>query len=436
MTNCNSQSMVFQPCRGRKVEANFDGGYVSSNGGALLLREAARELGIFEEIDKQLVDSRQLSKVRHSKGAMLRQRSYGMALGREDLNDHNQLRDDPLLQTALGKDSPLASPSTLCRFENSADRALAWTIIRALVNVFIRSFKKPPRELVLDFDATDAEVHGNQEGRFFHGYYDHYCFLPLYVFCGDHLLVALLRPANVDVAKHSAAVLKLLVKEFRRVWPKVRITMRADSGFCRHRTMSWCERNDVNYVIGLAKNSRITAAASPYLQEVQRAFETWGGKHRHFCNMEYGAIGWKKQRRVVGRLEHGPRGANPRYIVTNKKDDGQYLYERFYCKRGDMENCIKQQLQLFADRTSCHNWWPNQLRLLEAGLAYTLVNHIRERGLRKTSMARAQCDTIRLKLLKIGAVVMRNTRRIRIYLSSAFPDQELFRLALTRLRPA
>ena len=408
MTDCNSQSMVFQPCRGRKVEADFDGGYVSSNGGALLLREAARELGIFEEIDKQLVDSRQLSKVRHSKGAMLRQRSYGMALGREDLNDHNQLRDDPLLQTALGKDSPLASPSTLCRFENSADRALAWTIIRALVNVFIRSFKKkkPPRELALDFDATDAEVHGNQEGRFFHGYYDHYCFLPLYVFCGNHLLVALLRPANVDVAKHSAAVLK------------------------------WCERNDVDYVIGLAKNSRITDEASPYLQRVQKAFETWGGKHRHFCNMEYGAIGWRKQRRVVGRLEHGPRGANPRYIVTNKKDDGQYLYERFYCKRGDMENCIKQQLQLFADRTSCHNWWPNQLRLLEAGLAYTLVNHIRERGLRKTSMARAQCDTIRLKLLKVGAVVTRNTRRVRIYLSSAFPDQELFRLVLTRLRPA
>ncbi|MFQ5959410.1 MAG: IS1380 family transposase, partial [Alphaproteobacteria bacterium] len=277
-------------------------------------------------------------------------------------------------------------------------------------------------------------VHGHQEGRFFHGYYDHYCFLPLYVFSGDHLLVAYLRPSNIDAARHSLAILGLLVKRLRQAWPEVRIIVRADSGFCRWRTLSWCERAGVGYITGLAKNARLDALAAPAMAEAKARFERTGEKQRLFADLSYAAKTWDKERRVIARLEHGEKGANPRYVVTNLAGDGDDLYDRLYCARGDMENRIKeQQLDLFADRTSCQRWWANQFRLLLASLAYILLQSIRRLGLKGTELARAQARTIRLKLLKIGAVVVRNTRRVRFHLSSACPDKVLFMLAAARL---
>ena len=436
MTDNNTFAIAFPACRRRKVEARFDGGDVSSNGGAVLLGQADRLLGLMKSVAGGLFDPRQPGKVQHRLVDMLRQRVFAIALGYEDLNDHDSLRHDLAVQTAGGRDVPLASAATLCRFENLAGPDWAWTVHKVLVDVFIASFKAPPERIVLDFDATDDRVHGKQEGRFFHGYYDHYCFLPLYVFAGDHLLAAYLRPAGIDPAKHAQAVLKLLTTRLRQAWPQVQIIIRADSGFCRWRLMSWCERHRLDYIIGLARNARLQALAEPGMAAAKARFEVEGSKQRRFAELTYAAKSWNKERRVIARLEHTGKGANPRFVVTSLKGHGQDLYDGLYCARGEMENRIKeQQLQLFADRTSCHRWWPNQFRLLLASLAYVLIAAIRRIGLAGTEQARAQCVTIRLKLLKIGAVIVRNTRRVRFMLSSACPDQELFRLVAVRLKP-
>ena len=436
MTDCTSETIEFPACRKRRVEAAFDGGEVTSNGGALLLRQADRRLGLTAAVAGGLSDVRQRGKVKHRLVDMLRQRVFGIALGYEDLNDHAALRHDAALQTASGRDTPLASAPTLCRFETRAEPACAWLSHGVLVDVFIASFEAPPEELVLDFDATDDAVHGHQEGRFFHGYYDRYCFLPLYVFCGDHLLVSYLRPSKIDQAKHAWAILALLVRRLRQAWPDVRIVFRGDSGFCRHRMLGWCERRGVGYIVGLAKNKRLDRLATPWLDRAASGFAASGDKQRLFGEFAYAAGTWRRTRRVIARIEHGPKGTNPRYIVTNLEGEARALYEKLYCARGDMENRIKeQQLDLFADRTSCHRWWPNQLRLLHASLAYVLMAAIRRLALAGTEMARAQCGTIRLKLLKIGAVITRNTRRVRFHFSSACPDQALFRLAAARLDP-
>jgi hypothetical protein len=361
---------------------------------------------------------------------------YAVALGHEDVNDHAGLRDDLALQTAVGRDRRLASPSTVGRLDRAADRAWAWAAHLSMVETFIASFDAPPEELILDFDATDDAVHGHQVGRFFHGYYDHYCFLPLYVFCGDHLLVSYLRPSNIDGAKHAWAVLALLVKRLRQAWPDVRIILRADSGFCRHRMLSWCERHGIGYIVGLAKNARLNDLAAPWMETAANHFAEGGVKQRLFVDLRYGARSWKARRRVIARIEHGAKGANPRYVVTNLEGAAQDLYDKLYCQRGEMENRIKeQQLDLFADRTSCHDWWPNQFRLILSSLAYSLIEAIRRRALKGTDMARAQAGTIRLKLLKIGAVVIRNTRRVSLHLSTACPDKALFHLVAARLRP-
>lgn len=273
-----------------------------------------------------------------------------------------------------------------------------------------------------------------RQGRFFHGYYDHYCFLPLYVFCGDQLLVSYLRPSNIDGAKHAWAILALLVKRLRRCWPQVHITVRADSGFCRWRMLSWCERHGVEYLIGLAKNARLTCLAEPYLAQAAQAFAETAQAQRYFAETTYGAQSWDRARRVLIKAEHTAQGPNPRYVVTTLSGAPQHLYERVYCQRGEMENRIKeQQLDLFADRTSCHRWWPNQFRLLLASLGYVLLEAIRRLGLAGTALAQAQVGTLRLKLLKIGAVILRNTRRVRFLLSSAYPYQELFRQVVARL---
>jgi len=436
VTNSTPETIHFPACRKRRVEARFDGGDVTSNGGVVLLRQVDRMLDLTARVARGLSDGRQRGKVRHRLVDMVRQRVFGIALGYEDLNDHAGLRHDLAVQTAVDRDRPLASAPTLCRFENAAERDWSRAIHEVLVETFIASFDRPPKKIVLDIDATDDAVHGSQDGRFFHGYYDHYCFLPLYVFCGDHLLVAYLRPANIDAARHGLAILKLLVARLRQAWPKVRIVVRADSGFCRWQLMSWCERAGLGYILGLAKNPRLLALAAPEMAATEALFAAGGQKQRRFAELRYGARTWNRERRVIARLEHGPKGPNPRFVVTNLDGKGQHLYERLYCARGEMENRIKeQQLGLFADRTSCHKWWPNQLRLLLASLAYVLIAAIRRIGLTATDMARAQCTTIRLKLFKIGAVVTRNTRRTRFMLSSACPDKEVFRLLAARLKP-
>jgi hypothetical protein len=436
VTDCTLSKIEFPRCRGRRVEADFAGGDISSNGGALLVGCADRRLGLLSGLARRLDDRRQAGKVDHKLLPLLRQRVYAVALGHEDVNDHEGLRDDLVLQTAVGRDERLASPSTVGRLDRAADRAWAWAAHASMVEGFIASFDDAPEELVLDFDATDDPVHGRQEGRFFHGYYDRYCFLPLYVFCGDRLLVGYLRRSNIDGARHGWAILSLLVKRLRREWPEVRITLRADSGFCRHKMLRWCERHGVGYIVGLAKNARLNADAGMWMGWAEAAYRHGGDKQRLFVELRYGARAWKTRRRVIARLEHGAKGANPRYVVTNLKGDGRALYEDLYCQRGEMENRIKeQQLDLFADRTSCHEWWPNQFRLILSSLAYTLIEAIRRIALARTEMARAQAGTIRLKLLKIGAVVIRNTRRVSLHLSTACPDKALFHLVAARLKP-
>ncbi len=436
MTDCTSTRIEFAACCKRKVEVDFAGGDISSNGGVGFLDLAERRVGLLGDLAQRLDDCRQAGKITHTLGALLRQRVFSVALGYEDVNDHDTLRDDLALQTACGRAQRLASSSTVGRLDRAADRSWAWAAHMAMVEAFISSFDDAPKELILDFDATDDAVHGRQEGRFFHGYYDHYCFLPLYVFCGDQLLVSYLRPSKIDGAKHAWAILSLLVKKLRQTWPDVRIILRGDGGFCRHKMLGWCERNDIGFIIGLAKNARLNRLAEPTIEAAEKGFEASGDKQRLFCEFSYAAGSWKTERRVIGRIEHGSKGANPRYIVTNLEGDGQNLYERVYCARGEMENRIKeQQLDLFADRTSCHEWWPNQFRLILASLAYTLIEAIRRLALKGTPMARAQAGSIRLKLLKIGAVVTRNTRRIRLHLSTAYPDKFLFELVAVRLKP-
>jgi len=416
------------------VQASFTGGDVSSDGGLVLLRQVDRRLQLTATLAKRLPDLRDPTKVIHPLVTLLRQRIYGLCQGYEDLNDHDRLRTDVALQTAVEQDDVLASASTLCRWENGADRHAAWQVHQWWVEQFITSHTTPPAELVLDLDATDDPLHGKQEGAFFNGYYGQYCFLPLYVFCGERLLVAYLRPSNIDVARHAWAIVALLVKRLRQAWPTVKIVVRGDSGFCRWRLLRWCDRHDVHYIVGLAKNDRLLALAQPLIAQAATQHVQTQQKQRVFGAIAYAAHTWDRARRVIVKAEHTDQGRNPRFVVTNLTGDAQTLYDELYCARGEMENRIKeQQLGLFADRTSCHGWWANQWRLLLSGLAYTLMETLRRIGLAGTELARAQCGTIRLKLLKIGAVLVRNTRRVRFLLAASYPHQELFATVVARL---
>jgi hypothetical protein len=436
VTNCTQESFQFPVCKRRRVEANFQGGDITSDGGVLLLQQVDRQLGLSEAVARTLEDPRRQASCDHDGLSLLRQRVYALALGYEDLNDHETLRLDLAIQTALGRSEELASSSTLCRWENRADREAAGRMHEIIVEQFIATFKKAPKKLILDFDATDDAVHGKQEGRFFHGYYDHYCFLPLYVFCRNQLLVSYLRPSKIDGAKHAWAILALLVKRLRQAWPQVRIIFRADSGFCRWRMLSWCERHNVGYIVGIAKNKRLNAITAQRQRDARDCYAEFGTKVRWFTEIHYAAGSWNRSRRVIAKIEHTGKGSNPRYVVTNLSGDGKALYEKLYCARGEMENRIKeQQLDLFADRTSCHRWWPNQFRLLLSSLAYMLLEAIRRLALRGTELANAYVGTLRLKLLKVGAVILRNTRRIRFLLSSAYPHQRLFLHVAARLAP-
>ena len=339
------------------------------------------------------------------------------------------------MQTAVGVDREVASAPTLCRLEKWADRATAWRLHEVLVDQFIASFKTAPEELVLDFDATDNPLHGQQEGRFFHGYYDCYCYLPLYVFCGQQLLCAYLRPSRIDGARHAGAILKLLVTRLRQKWPQVRIVFRGDSGFCRQRIINYCERAGVHYIIGLARNARLQQMTEFLELAMKDAYQRSGLKQREVGEFMYAAQSWARERRVITRLEYGQQGTNPRYVVTNLAGDAKALYDDLYCQRGEAENRIKEaQVGLFATRTSCQHLQSNQLRVLLAALGYVLIERLRALALQGTALACAQVDTLRIKLLKLAAVVTRNTRRIRLYLASNWPSADIFAHAMSQLR--
>jgi hypothetical protein len=439
MTQCSTTPLSFASLGSRRVEADFSGGSLTTDAGGLLLREADQRLGLLDALDRVIPDPRKAELISHSQRSLLAQRVFGIALGYEDLNDHTHLRHDPLWQTlterAPDPEQPLASASTLCRLENRAHRRTLFDMSRVLVEQFIASFKEPPESLVLDFDATDDRVHGDQEGRFFHGYYGGYCFLPLYVFCGDQPLVAYLRTAGGDAARHSRAILKLLVARLRQQWPGVRIIFRADSGFCRWRLMRWCDSNGVGYVIGLARNAVLERQASPWTHAAETCFAMTGEAQRLFGEMGYQAGSWDRSRRVIVKAEHNARGDNPRFVVSNLPGNARGLYEVLYCARGEMENRIKeQQLMLFADRTSCHAFLANQFRLLLSAAAYVLVEAVRRLGLAGTQLEQAQVSTIRLRLFKVAALVVLSVRRVYLRLASGFPLQELFAQVAARLR--
>ena len=438
MTDCTTEPLRFASLKRQSLQADFRGGRLTSDGGALLLREVDRSLGLIDAINGCLRDPRNPFFIAHSQRTLLAQRIFGIALGYEDLNDHQSLREDPLFQVlserGVRADLPLASPPTLCRLENRVDRQALGKIAEVLVETFVRSQTTPPEELILDFDPTNDPVHGNQEMRFFHGYYDQYCFLPLYVFCGSQLLVAYLRPANIDGAKHSRAILKLLVERFRRQWPNVRIIFRGDSGFARWKLMRWCDRHDVGYIIGLARNAVLARLARPWTEVSAAQFAQTNQKQRLFGEFVYAAETWDRERRVLVKAEHLDQGPNNRFVVTNLAGEPQRLYDEIYCQRGDAENRIKeQQLGLFADRTSCHDFVANQFRVLLSAAAYILVDSLRRHALADTELAQAQVGTIRLKLLKIGARVVCSVRRVVVHLAEGYPLKELFARILGRL---
>jgi hypothetical protein len=439
MTDCNRDPLHFSTLGPKSVVADFQGGRLTTDAGALVLRELADNLGLFDALDTAIPDPRNPVFIIHDQRALIAQRITAIALGYEDLNDHQTLRADPVLQVVAGRppeaELTLASPPTLCRLENRVARPTLVKIAEVLVDQFLAAQPTPPEHLILDFDATDDRVHGKQEGRFFHGYYDHHCFLPLYVFCGDELLAAYLRPSNIDAAKHARAVLKLLVGKLRAAWPEVKITVRGDSGFCRWRLMRWCDSHGIGYVLGLAKNPALQRAARDEIARAERQFQQTGQPQRRFGSFSYAASTWDRPRRVIVKAEHNAQGANPRFVVANVPGDPQELYEDVYCQRGEMENRIKeQQLDLFADRTSCHRFLANQFRLLLSSAAYVLLQALRRTALEGTELACAQVGTIRLKLFKVAARVVVTARRVVFHLSSSYPYQEVFRSVYERLR--
>jgi hypothetical protein len=432
------------------VEADFTAGQVSSDGGSLLLRETDGKINLLRRVANCFSDGRRPLLVKHQLTEMLSQRIFGLALGYEDLNDHEQLRRDPLLAVLSGKrelDEPLAGKSTLNRLELAGRTGRyhkigysAETIDRLLADLFIESHATPPTQIVLDLDATDIPLYGHQPERFFHGYYDNYCYLPLYIFAGDQLLCARLRPANQDAAAGSVAELSRIVAQLRQRWPRVKIILRADSGFCREELMGWCEReeNHADYVFGLARNKRLQKIIGAQMQQARVLHQSTGKAARVFTGFDYRTKkSWSCSRRVVAKAEFLDKGENPRFLVTSLTAEqwaAQQLYEKFYCARGEMENRIKEQMCLFADRLSTDEMKGNQLRLYFSALAYTLVEALRRLALKGTAWAEARVDTIRLKLFKIGAVVSISVRRVLLKLSSTYPWKDIYAAAFRALR--
>lgn len=434
MPKCTDDKIDFGRFGRRIIEADFSGGDLSSDGGLLLLRQVDRHLGLSAAAARAIPDPRDPKRIRHELSDLLAQRLYALCCGYEDLNDHKALRDDVLMQTALGRDEALASAPTFSRLENRATRAQAWALHGVLLDQFVASHAAAPAELILDIDASDVPLHGKQELSQFHAYYDHHCYLPLYVFCGQAMLACVLRPSKIDAARHAAAVVKLIVKRLRQVWPGTRFVVRGDSGFCRRRLMQWCERADVGYVIGLARNARLHAAVEIAEAAMADAYAREGSKQRLIGEFSYAAKSWRHERRVVTRLEYGAQGTNPRFIVTNLALDATELYDGMYCQRAEAENRIKEaQLDLFGTRASCSRFMANQFRLLLSALAYTLMQRLRALALQGSELERASTATIRVRLLKIGAAILRNTRRVRVMLASHHPLRDLFATAATKL---
>ncbi len=434
MPNCTQEEMMFGRLGRRVIEANFEGGALSSDGGLMLLRQVDRRTGLSKAVASALHDPRKQDKIVHEMRDLVAQRLYALCCGYEDLNDHAVLRNDPLMQTAVGRTDELGSSPTLCRLEQRATRADVVALNKVLVEQFIASQEAIPEELILDIDASDIPLHGDQEGKQFHAYYDSYCYLPLYVFCGKAMLGCVLRRSRIDGARHAAAVIKLLVTRLRQAWPAVRIIVRGDSGFCRQRLIRWCERNSVGYVIGLARNARLHRWVEGWERLMEQAYADSGIKQRVIREFSYAADSWDRLRRVITRLEFGSQGANPRFIVTNLEGTATELYDEMYCQRGEAENRIKEtQLDLFGTRASCHKFLANWLRILFSALAYTLMQRLREIALKHTDLAKATAATIRVKLLKIGAAVIRNTRRIRILLASHHPLRDIYFIAANAL---
>jgi hypothetical protein len=462
-TECNQESFGFHALGRREVVGRFDGGQITSDGGGLLLRQTEQATGIIGQFAACFTDHRNPNLIEHTVEELVAQRIYGLTLGYEDLNDHDDLRCDPLLAVLVGKKDPLgrdrlrdqdkgkalAGKSTLNRLEltpvraNSDSRYKKITVDRQaarslFTKLFLQAYDVPPERIVLDLDATDDVIHGHQSGRFFHGYYRNYCYLPLYIFCGEHLLCARLRPSNIDASAGSVKELERIVGEIREQWPHVRIAIRGDSGFCREHIMAWCEANDVDFVLGLAKNKRLIAEIACELEQAKEQFEATGEPARVFTDFAYQTReSWSRPRRVVGKAEHIAKGANPRFVVTSLSADemeAQPLYEDEYCSRGDMENRIKeQQLYLFADRTSAATMRANELRLWFSSVAYTLLLALRRLGLKGTELAKAQCGTIRLKLLKIGAQIRVTVRKVWVSLAEGYPYREVFCQVYARL---
>jgi len=455
-TDCTPNFFEFAPVEGRKVVAAFDAGPVTSDAGALLLGATDRAIGMMKRFASCFDDLRRPDLIEHEVVTLVGQRVFGIALGYEDLNDHDELRHDPIMAVLAGKlearredCAPVAGKSTLNRLELSKLEPTRYhkishnpiAIKRLLVDFFLEAHEQAPNEIVLDLDATDDPVHGEQEGRFFHGYYDCYCYLPLYIFCGRHLLAAKLRRASVDAAAGSVEEVARIVALIRRKWPRVRIVLRADSGFARDELMAWCEANDVHFVFGLAQNDRLNAEITSELEAVKEKSERTGKPARRFKEFKWRTRkSWSRERRVVAKAEWTGGEANPRFIVTSltrEEHEARHLYEKLYCARGEMENRIKEcQLDLYADRTSGHTMRANQLRLWFASMAYVLIAALRRIGLAHTQFARASCGTIRLKLLKIGALVRTSVRRIKLAMPSAFPHQAEYRAAHAALTVA
>jgi hypothetical protein len=448
--------MLFQDLGSREVVAAFDGGQVTSDAGGLLLHEVEARFGFISRFARCFTDYRDPELIEHSLEQLLKQRIFGLCLGYEDLNDHERLRHDPLLAVLVDKPDPqgldrvcardrgkaLAGKSTLNRLELTPVRASANSRykkivgnLQAMQEYLVESFfcqhVTAPARIVLDVDATDSPIHGHQLGRFFHGYYDQYCYMPLYIFCGDHPLLALLRPSNIDASTGLLKHLKRIVTQIRQRWPGVQIVVRGDSGFCREHLMRWCETAGVDYLFGLAKNARLLRILGKEMHEAKEAFTLSQTPTRRFKDFSYCTQkSWSQSRRVVGKAEHLAKGPNPRFAVTSLSAveyPAQPLYEHEYCGRGDMENRIKeQQLFLFAYRTSCATMRANQIRLMLSAVAYVILRALREFGLAQTELAQAQCDTIRLKLLKIGAVVRISVRRVYLSLSESYPFHAIF----------
>lgn len=456
-TECIQESFGFQSLGNREVVARFDGGKITSDAGALLLREVERRTGILRRFAACFTDHRDPERIEHTVEELIAQRVFALCLGYEDLNDHDQLRHDPLLAVMVGKVDPLgeerlrdedkgkalAGKSTLNRLELSPVRAHRESRYKKIpvdrkavadlfVRVFMESRAQRPDRLVLDLDATDDPLHGNQSGRFFHGYYGNYCYLPLYIFCGNDLLCAKLRPSNIDASAGALKEVQRIVAAIREKWPDVPIVLRGDSGFCREPIMNWCEHHGVDFLFGIGKNERLLRELQEELTQAKQQWQQTGQAARVFKDFSYQTLkSWSGARRVVGKAEHLDKGSNPRFVVTSLPADrwpAQALYEQEYCARGEMENRIKeQQLCLFSDRTSCATMRANELRLWFSSMAYVVMTALRRLGLQDTELAPARCDTIRLKLFKIGALIRVTVRKVWVALAESYPYQELFR---------